>query len=365
MAAMKPRTGDGPLEVTKEGRGIVMRVPLEGGGRLVVELNADEASALGDALKTSSADVTTRLHFPPGLTAPTFAAQHLARPHAIAGVDTVAAAGAARRCRRRPDPCSAPVPPTLDDALGSTCSASPSCARLTGRPSARSPRCPVPAGTAADPRAAAGPAGRCRRRGRRATCGGPVPRSPRATRDRGAVADLGPCGRRTTTALDGRSSSGSAARRRFGFHWRSTGPEHRPVAPGRSPPAEPLAGADRAALARADRDRRRRLARPRSSQQCRPTSRTPPGWPTRPSEVAAPAGLDGPRLGRERARREGFGGILGVGRGSATPPRLIRLDYTPRRRLGRKSAARRARRQGHHVRHRRPLDQARPRHDRR
>ena len=51
MAAMKPRTGDGPLEVVKEGRGIVMRVPLEGGGRLVVELNAEEAGALGDALK--------------------------------------------------------------------------------------------------------------------------------------------------------------------------------------------------------------------------------------------------------------------------------------------------------------------------
>lgn len=51
MAAMKPRTGDGPLEVTKEGRGIVMRVPLEGGGRLVVELNAEEAGELGDALK--------------------------------------------------------------------------------------------------------------------------------------------------------------------------------------------------------------------------------------------------------------------------------------------------------------------------
>ena len=50
MAAMKPRTGDGPLEVTKEGRGIVMRVPLEGGGRLVVEMSADEATALGDAL---------------------------------------------------------------------------------------------------------------------------------------------------------------------------------------------------------------------------------------------------------------------------------------------------------------------------
>jgi hypothetical protein len=51
MAAMKPRTGDGPLEVTKEGRGIVMRVPLEGGGRLVVELSADEAAKLGEALK--------------------------------------------------------------------------------------------------------------------------------------------------------------------------------------------------------------------------------------------------------------------------------------------------------------------------
>lgn len=51
MAAMKPRTGDGPLEVTKEGRGIVMRVPLEGGGRLVVEINADEARELAEALK--------------------------------------------------------------------------------------------------------------------------------------------------------------------------------------------------------------------------------------------------------------------------------------------------------------------------
>jgi hypothetical protein len=53
MAAMKPRTGDGPLEVTKEGRGIVMRVPLEGGGRLVVELTPSEATDLGEALKTA------------------------------------------------------------------------------------------------------------------------------------------------------------------------------------------------------------------------------------------------------------------------------------------------------------------------
>ena len=51
---MKPRTGDGPLEVTKEGRGIVMRMPLEGGGRLVVEMSAAEANDLGDALKAAA-----------------------------------------------------------------------------------------------------------------------------------------------------------------------------------------------------------------------------------------------------------------------------------------------------------------------
>jgi hypothetical protein len=50
MAAMKPRTGDGPLEVTKEGRGIVLRMPLEGGGRLVVEMTAEEIKALGEAI---------------------------------------------------------------------------------------------------------------------------------------------------------------------------------------------------------------------------------------------------------------------------------------------------------------------------
>ncbi|PXW32597.1 DUF3117 domain-containing protein [Nocardia sp. 348MFTsu5.1] len=51
MAAMKPRTGDGPLEATKEGRGIVVRIPIEGGGRLVVELTSDEAAALGEELR--------------------------------------------------------------------------------------------------------------------------------------------------------------------------------------------------------------------------------------------------------------------------------------------------------------------------
>jgi Protein of unknown function (DUF3117) len=50
MAAMKPRTGDGPMEAVKEGRLIIVKVPLEGGGRLVVSVNDDEARELHDQL---------------------------------------------------------------------------------------------------------------------------------------------------------------------------------------------------------------------------------------------------------------------------------------------------------------------------
>ena len=40
MAAMKPRTGDGPLEAVKEGKKIVMRVPAEEAKELGAELVA-------------------------------------------------------------------------------------------------------------------------------------------------------------------------------------------------------------------------------------------------------------------------------------------------------------------------------------
>jgi hypothetical protein len=43
------------MEVTKENRSLVMRVPLEGGGRLVVELNADEANRLSECLSAAVA----------------------------------------------------------------------------------------------------------------------------------------------------------------------------------------------------------------------------------------------------------------------------------------------------------------------
>ena len=51
MAAMKPRTGDGPIEVAKESRVIAMRIPAEGGGRLVTAMPAREATDLLEALK--------------------------------------------------------------------------------------------------------------------------------------------------------------------------------------------------------------------------------------------------------------------------------------------------------------------------
>lgn len=50
MAAQKPRSGDGPMEVAKEGRGIVLRIPVDGGGRLVMELTPDEAKELHGGL---------------------------------------------------------------------------------------------------------------------------------------------------------------------------------------------------------------------------------------------------------------------------------------------------------------------------
>jgi hypothetical protein len=51
MAAMKPRTGDGPMEAIREKRDlIIVKVPAEGGGRLVFSLKDEEAVALRDAL---------------------------------------------------------------------------------------------------------------------------------------------------------------------------------------------------------------------------------------------------------------------------------------------------------------------------
>ena len=142
----------------------------------------------------------------------------------------------------------------------------------------------------------------------------------------------------------------------FAFHLRSVAPEHTPVG------QIVLAGVpDDANLPGRSTGRSRSAApagAPGCSQRSRPTSRTRSGWPTRPSLLAEEAGLKAKVWDVERLEADGFGGILGIGQGSATPPRLIQLEYTPTK-GARKAAAPRPGRQGDHLRHRRPLHQAR------
>ncbi len=58
----------------------------------------------------------------------------------------------------------------------------------------------------------------------------------------------------------------------------------------------------------------------------------------------------------KRLEKEGFGGILGVGKGSTRQPRLVKVEYSPAQ--GHRQD--RPRGQGHHLRHRRHLASSRP-----
>lgn len=53
MAAMKPRTTGGEMEAAVESRKIVMRIPSDGGGRIVVELSKEEATELATLLNAA------------------------------------------------------------------------------------------------------------------------------------------------------------------------------------------------------------------------------------------------------------------------------------------------------------------------
>ncbi|MBA3781450.1 MAG: leucyl aminopeptidase, partial [Nocardioides sp.] len=57
--------------------------------------------------------------------------------------------------------------------------------------------------------------------------------------------------------------------------------------------------------------------------------KNPPWLAEQAVEIARVAGLEVDVWDEKRLATDGFGGILGVGQASATPPRLIRLDYTP------------------------------------
>ncbi len=113
----------------------------------------------------------------------------------------------------------------------------------------------------------------------------------------------------------------------FGFHRRSTGPEHQPV--------------EQVVLAMvADADERREvvdraMALAGASWLARGLALTPsneknPQWlAEKAADIARTANLDLKVWDEKALAKDGFGGILGVGRASATPPRLIQLSYKP------------------------------------
>lgn len=113
----------------------------------------------------------------------------------------------------------------------------------------------------------------------------------------------------------------------FGFSLRREGPQQRP-------PAEVVL-----ALTPDDTGLVPALARAQAGWRSR-------AWATTPSNIKSPqwlaeqvvaageeAGLTATVLDEVELERRGFGGIIGVGQGSATPPRLVQLDYVPSRRL--------------------------------
>jgi len=115
----------------------------------------------------------------------------------------------------------------------------------------------------------------------------------------------------------------------FEFHWRSEGPQSQPVGKvvlAGLVDADARSGAVTRALAVAGAGR---LAR---TLALVPSNVKNPVWlAERATEVADRARLKARVWDEKQLAEEGFGGLIGVGQGSVNPPRLVRLDYAPRR----------------------------------
>jgi len=119
----------------------------------------------------------------------------------------------------------------------------------------------------------------------------------------------------------------------FAFHWRSQGPEHQPV---RRVVLAGLSEVDHSA------DLERGLELGGAGWRARMLSTVPsnlksPQWLAEQAEALADEhGLTCEIWDEKKLAKQGFGGVIGVGQASFTPPRLIRLDYSPPR-AGRKT----------------------------
>jgi leucyl aminopeptidase len=145
----------------------------------------------------------------------------------------------------------------------------------------------------------------------------------RATKDRVSVvtslAAIAPEGGLTALVVGAMLGS-------FSFHWRSAGPKERPV--GR------IVWAD-VTDEGADDELARAIAlggagwRSRTLATVPANLKTPVWLADQAIEVGHAAGLEVTVWDEDKLAAEGFGGLLAVGGGSANPPRLIRMDYTP------------------------------------
>jgi leucyl aminopeptidase len=80
------------------------------------------------------------------------------------------------------------------------------------------------------------------------------------------------------------------------------------------------------------------VARCRDWVNTAPNDLRPPAFADAVAAAATEAGLAVEVLDEKALRAGGYGGILAVGQGSAAPPRLVRLAYTPARRVDRSVA---------------------------
>lgn len=61
-----------------------------------------------------------------------------------------------------------------------------------------------------------------------------------------------------------------------------------------------------------------------------PSHLTPDSFCNRMKKIATPLGLKVEILNESALKSQGYGGIIGVGQGSANPPRLLRISYSPK-----------------------------------